>query len=323
MNIIKDVLRPIRNEYRNLKNVRRAFACAKLVLNRGVYYVPQGTNVFCNVDKKNFSIFNLFCFRLYFNFKKRKGIVCANGMQLEPMSRIEFGLGMGKVVLLTMDKAYGFYYSKGLYLKAKNNYLRNYNSFKYPCIKIYGFEDSRSLIVMERINGKSIYDSEHDEMIVTSLLKFGVSTESRLSEDNEVLFLQHGDAKCSNIIWINDDYRFIDLDGLDFLPPLFDVFHYLAGYKLEDVIAILEKNIELVKEICKRANIDVHSNLLDILFSRFVAQYKKWGVCYGDFKFLNIDYTFKYLPQTANQLKSIYGDNRTPNCLKMDVNCQF
>ena len=307
MNVIKNVLRPIRIEYRNRKTIRRAFACAKLVLNRGVYYVPQGTNVFCNVDKSNFSIFNLFCFRFYFNFKKRKGIVCANGMQLEPMSRIEFGLGKGKVVLLTMDKAYGFYDSKGLYLKAKKNYLRNYNSFNYPCVKIYGFEDSHNMIVMERIKGKPIYDSEHDEIIVTSLLKFGVSSESRLSEDNEVLFLQQGDAKCSNIIWINDDYRFIDLDNLDFLPPLFDVFHYLAGYKLEDVIAILEKNMEFIKEICKRANIDVHSNLLDILFSKYVAQYKKWGECYSDFNFLNTDYTYKYLPQTANQLKSIYG----------------
>lgn len=308
MNVIKNVLRPIRIEYRNRKTIRRAFACAKLVLKRGVYYIPTGTNGFSNVDKRNFSIFNLFCFRFYFNFKKRKGIVCANGMQIEPISTIEFGLGKGKVVLLTMDKAYGFYDSISLYQKAKKNFLKNYCSFNYPCVKIYGFDDSRSLIVMERVKGKSIYDSEHDEIIVTSLLKFGVSSESRLSEDNEVLFLQQGDAKCSNIIWINDDYRFIDLDNLDFLPPLFDVFHYLAGYKLEDVLVILEKNIDLIKEICKRANIDSHSNLLDILFSKYIAQYRKWGECYGDFNFLNTDYTFKYLPLTANQLRSIYGE---------------
>lgn len=309
MNIIKNVLRPIRIEYQNRKAIRRAFACAKLVLKRGVYYIPTGTNGFIYVGKNNLSICNFFCFRFYFNFKKREGIVCANGMQLDSISRIDFGLGKGKVVLLTMDKAYGFYDSKEHYLKAKKNYLRNYYSFNYPCVKIYGFEDSRNMIVMERIKGKSIYDSEHDEMIVTSLLKFEISSKSCLSEDNEVLFLQHGDVKCANIIWINDDYRFIDLDNLDFLPPLFDVFHYLAGYKLEDVIIILEKNIELIKEICKKADIDLQSNIFDNLFCRYVAQYKKWGCCYSDFDYLNTEYTYRNYPLTANLLKSIYGDN--------------
>ena len=305
-NIVKKIISPLSRIYRHRIANKRAFRCARCMLKKGIYYKPIGINEFRLIDKAFFSIQNLSQLCIYCNLKQRKQIQFIGGED-NTVDSICFGLGKGKVVLMTNEKAYGFYDTEDLYLQAKNNYLKNYNSFNYPCARIYGYEDNINLIVMERVRGEIIRDYVHDNIVITELLKKCISSETIITKDNEVLFLQHGDAKPDNIIWVNEKYYFIDLDSIQFLPPLFDVFHYLAVYKLEDVITILENNIELIKEICKRADIDLQSNIFDNLFYRYITQYKNWGCCYSDFNNLNTEYTYRNYPLTANLLKSIYG----------------
>lgn len=305
-NIVKKIISPLCSIYRHRRTNKRAFRYARCMLNKGVYYNPVGANEFRLIDKAFFSIQNLSPLCIYCNFKQEKQIQFTGGEDFR-VNSICFGVGKGKVVLMTNDKAYGFYDTEVLYQQAKSNYLKYYKSFNYPCVHIYGYEDDLNLIVMERVKGEIIRDYYHDNIILTELLKNNISSETTITKDNEVLFLQHGDAKPENIIWVNEEYYFIDLDNIQFLPPLFDVFHYLAVYKLEDVISFLEKNIELIKEVCKRAHIDLQSNILDNLLYRYVSQYKKWGYCYSDFNYINTEYTYKNYPLTANLLKSIYG----------------
>lgn len=303
--IIK-VLQSFYSIYRCKKEGKRAFRCAKVMLNKGFYYIPWGSNEFRRIDKDYLKVKNLFLSSLFFNHYQGDSVKINTEGDALPTDRISFGLGSGKVVLMTDDKAYGFYDTDGLYLRAKENCIEKYKDFNYPCVRIFGYQDRNRLIIMERVNGEIIKDSFHNELMVKELLKLQTRSKIKTTEEGNVLFLQHGDAKFTNIVWLNNDYCFIDLDNIQYLPPLFDVFHYLASYGVNYILKLLRDNNNLVEEICLKANIDTNSNMIDSLFYKYISQYKEWGVSYGDCRFLDTEYVYKNCPLTSKLISSIY-----------------
>ena len=92
---------------------------------------------------------------------------------------------------------------------------------------------------------------------------------------------------------------------MQYLPPLFDVFHFLGNYyDLHDIVELIKKHNDILYEICRLADIDSDANPLDSFFVKYVEQYKRWGVCFSDFNFLEDDYVSNF-PKTADLLRTI------------------
>lgn len=275
---LKDLLRPFYYTYKRRVEGNRAFQCAKFLLMPGFYYRPFGFNRFVKLDKGFFKIRNLFGFQLWYNRTEGDGLLIEGKVVQSPVSDIAFGIGQGKVVLMTRDKVYGFYHTQNLYMNSKNNCVNNYEKFNYPSVPISGFDDSRRLIIMDFIEGVTYRDRRHDTILVKEMLKYGTSAET-ITKDGKVLFLQHGDAKQDNVIWNNESLCFIDVDNVNYLPPLFDVFHYLnnCDYELWEVERTIDDNQTLVSQICEKANIAIDDNPKDSLYSGYVGQFAKWG----------------------------------------------
>ena len=287
------------------KIARRTFCYSQYLLMKGLYYNPCETNELRKIDRSFFSLKNILFSHLFYNRTDGKGMNIFGIMDLA-QNRLSFNHGMGKIVLFTKEYAYGFYEIPQLYQRAKNNFDNNYDLFNYPCVPILGFNDDKELIVMKNLKGRFFADCIHDEIIVQGLLHYNLDSAVKENEYKEVFFLQHGDAKYDNIIWNKDSFMFIDLDGIQFLPPLFDFFYYLnsRGYSLKDIERFIEKYNALANRIYKKANILDNSNPLDILLYRYVLQFKKWGGYFENFSFLTHSRLSDY-PITGKLLKDM------------------
>ena len=281
---------------------KKVFYYAKNFLKAGIYIVPFNRNEIISLRKAPFQIRNVF--HIYINFSKNQ----FNEIIERDTDYIEFDYGSGKFVIFTDNFAYGFYMRNNLYIYAKNNYTKYYDKFNYPHICIFSFVDALKCIIMQRGFGVKYKDLNHDKMIVKSLLEFSTTALVKVNSFGKVYFLQHGDAKRANVLWQENLFIFLDLDGLHFLPPLFDVFHYLcgAGYGLQEIVSFLEEHYNLINTLCLRAKIN-DSNIFDNLFYEYVTYYiNEIGSYYSDFGFLTIDNTKDY-PKTNHLLKSIFN----------------
>jgi len=219
--------------------------------------------------------------------------------------QLNFGVGQGKVVLMTDKNAYGFYDAENGYYHSKRNYEKNYSSFNYPCVTNVTFIDSLKCIVMDKVQGISYNDLLHDKLIIKKLLELQVASSTIINPNGEVLFLQHGDANRANIIWVDNEPIFIDLDNIGYYPPLLDIIHYCCSvYDLLELETSLNENDELVRKICDRVGIETTGNYLDDLFYRYVNHYIKMNCCFEDFKIFTLDNTKNY-PRTNELLQSI------------------
>lgn len=275
---LKNILKPFYYAYKKRCINNHAFSCAKQLLKVGLYYNPYGTRRFCKMDKGYFNIKNIFKFQLWVNSVKECDAIDEIDFPSLPLDSVEFGVGQGKVVLMSGDKAYGFYDSLRLYQNSRNNYYNHIEKFNYPSVQVLGFYDRKRLIVMNLVSGVVRKDYTHDKILVQEMLKIGAMSDTRTQGD-KTLFLQHGDAKRENVLWNNESFCFIDLDNINYLPPMFDVFHYLnnCDYDLMEVMGFLEDNKSAVEKICCKANISIEDNPLDCLFRNYVDQFIGWG----------------------------------------------
>lgn len=211
-------------------------------------------------------------------------------------------------MLLMDDTAYGFYYTHNGYKQSKRNYELNCSAFNYPCVTNMSFDDRRQCVKMSRVYGVTYRERYHDGIVIRQLLYLALTAASKQDAEGNLLYLQHGDANRTNIIWRNmDDFVFIDLDNISYYPPLLDVFHYLcmAGYDLAGIVNLLKENWSLMEQVCIKVGVDCTDNPLDILFFRYVTHYlKNVGGCYEDFQFLTCENTQDY-PETNQILRQI------------------
>lgn len=291
----------------NGKVARRAFYFSQCLLKKGLYYNPCDSKELRRIDRGFFTLKNIVFSHLFYNRILGEGVGYIGTMDFAH-NKICFSSGMNKTVLLTNEYVYGFYNEEKWYRWAKSSYEKYYNQFNYPCVKILGFNDDKKLIIMKRVEGKVYMDRVHDEHIVQNLLYFNLESVIEENANKEVLCLQHGDAKYDNLIWDEESlkFSFIDLDGIQFLPPLFDVFYYLnsRGYNLQDIEMLIEKNKSMVIRIYQKAHIADECNPLDILFYRYVLKFKEWGVYLGNFRFLTHSCEIDY-PITGKLLKDM------------------
>lgn len=292
---IKSVLKRIYIKFYRIRNEYKAFKNARIFLKSGVYYVPSKKSEFKKIGTDRPKIRNLL--HLHINFK--------DGQVKKPASSIEFAAGNGKAIILTQNKAIGFYFEQVAYDSAKRNFVLCYPLFNYPCVKGITFYEKQKCITMDRLNGVCYEDREHDKIIVRDLLSFSTYANMRTTPDGIVKFLQHGDAKRDNIIWNGDNYEYLDLDNINYYPPLSDVFHYLcvAGYTLNETVSMLKNNMDAVKTVCSRAKID-SDNLIDELLCGYVSHYKRTNCNFEDLRFLRCS-GIKDFPKTNELLKTM------------------
>jgi hypothetical protein len=212
------------------------------------------------------------------------------------------------------DMAYGYYHTSHGYVKAKKNYEMYGQLFNYPIIPYVSFDDQLQCVNMSHIYGVSYHDAYHDRMVISALLTWALSAESKKDAAGNTLFLQHGDAFFGNMIWTDENhFVFIDLDSIGYYPPLFDVIWYLRylSYDLQGMIHLLRENEELLDEVCIKAGIDITDNLFDVLFSEYVMYILNNRKSYiYSFSFLTCENTQPY-PKTNQLLRNMAGDDRT------------
>ena len=293
------------------KKAKNAFQLANPFLDAGCYYRPFGTTQFKKIDKKNIRIILYFItFRLYFN-KKSAGNDNLKKYMNQSVDCLKFSFGCGKVVLIIENIVFGFYNTEKAFLHSKKNYENYYKSFNYPCITNISFIDEMKCIVMSRAFGQCYSDSYHDKIVIKQLIALSTFASIKAGSDGTALFLQHGDANRKNIIWDEDKPIFIDLDNINYYPPLLDVFHYLclADYFLEEIVAFLKENEDQVKVIAKRSGIDTEANYIDELLYHYVKYYAEMNCSFEDLAFLKTDNTKEY-PKTNQIIRSISHDGK-------------
>ena len=208
--------------------------------------------------------------------------------------------GYGKDIYIFKAYVVGYFKSTQQYLLARNNYRQFSDLFVYPVINNLVFNDRWETVRMERVIGKQFEDRMHDDIVINKLFEYALDSPYRVEKNGETTYLQHGDAKRGNIIWKDSqEFVFIDLDGISYLPVLFDILHYCAMAKMtyNDILNILESNITLIKELFEKCKLEYNNNYLDYIFYHYSLYFFRLGNCYDDIAFLNIENT-KSLPKT-------------------------
>lgn len=271
----------------------KCIGISKLFLKKGIYCIPIWGGK--KAVYKNKPLRDIPKLMFFVSDKKEK---------YEQLSEIEYNYGCGKIVILTEDKAYGFFKSEKAFYHAKDNYNRYSNDFNYSFART-GFDDNKKVVIMDRIIGTVHNDEYFDRAIIKKLLENAINSKVCTGLNGEAKYVQHGDAARLNVIWNDEeDPVFIDLDNIGYYPPLLDVFHYLcmADYSLEQILLLLKENESLVNAICQKCNIAVDNNPIDRLLYGYVKHYTDNGICYEDFAFANENNT-KEFPLTNSLLK--------------------
>lgn len=311
MGIIKRIRKKWRKFRRKRAENKKLFRLAKLLLKKGVYYISHEENAIKKVDRHTF-LSNFFYLQFLIKSKKIK----ESAFRAEKAEFLEFNNeGYAKIVFLNEKSAYGFYMSKERYSDAKENYQKLASLFPYPSVK-ESFIDRYHCVVMDRVRGVSFCDDDHNRILLKKMFEFAIHAPVKRDPVHGILYLQQGDAKYNNVLWEGSAFLFIDLDGIGFYPPLFDVFHYLANLdefgELSSIIALLDENQEELKAICEKSEIDIEDNPLDTLFYHYMMFYfheyrDEWKELYWDFRFLTVENTIDF-PKTNKLLRTIYEE---------------
>lgn len=219
-----------------------------------------------------------------------------------------FQAGGGKRVYLFKNYALGFYKDSDLYKRSQESYQANANQLVFPFAKVVSWNDYFELVIMQRIHGNHFSDKEHDDLVIQLLFEYAVESPIRSNDNGNCLYLQHGDVKRDNIIWVSEkEFVFIDLDNVSYKPFLYDVLKYcnhicMTLREIEN--AILSNKPSIIK-IYKKANLEFdESKFVDSIFYGYVSLYASWGRFYGDLEFLNCD-AIKNYPRTYELLQTL------------------
>ena len=178
------------------------------------------------------------------------------------------------VVAITSQYAYCFYESGNLscfYWNVKSNYTSFLELINYPTIRPVCFYDNFLLIKTNIIIG-SPNTSTKDEYILKNLLMYALTADSKKDGDR-VLYLQHGDVKDDNILWINDsDFIFIDLDFIGYKSILYDCIHFLFSrfYSMKSIEDFFNRNKREIRSLLLRFQIEFNSQTIDRIMSEYV-----------------------------------------------------
>ena len=145
--------------------------------------------------------------------------------------------------------AAGYYYEQRSYERAKKAYERLENTKELPVVDIIAFNDSDCSVIMERACGTQFFDRQHIDTVAAFLCEYAGKAPAIINND-DYLYLQHGDMKAGNIIWTEDtNYVFIDLDNIGYYPVLYDVLHlcYSLRMSLCEITEGLKANSESIK----------------------------------------------------------------------------
>ena len=143
---------------------------------------------------------------------------------------------------------------------------------------------------MQRIHGNHFSDIEHDDLVIRLLFEYAVESPIRSNDNGNCLYLQHGDVKRNNVLWINaSNFVFIDIDNISYRPLLFDVLHYcaMAGMNLDEILSILDLHKSSIKKMFFRCDYCFDENYLDFVFYNYVLFFVRLGDCFDDVAFLS------------------------------------
>ena len=281
---------------------RRMFQLVKRFLLPGMYVFKDNNNVE-SLTKCNFS----FCRIAEFTFLNVRGdstFIKQYNISLSSFANYSFGLS--KEVYKFNDYVAGFYKNRNRYLESKSNYYSYVDDLCYPVVDIIAFDDKNNCVIMDLVKGKQYKDKVHDKIIIEKLFEYAVDSPVN-TDNNELTYLQHGDAKRNNVIWIDEErFIFIDLDGVSYKPMLFDVLHYcaMAEMTLNDVEAILNSNKKTAERLFNRFKLCFDEKTLDKVLFDYVMFFVRLGDCYEDIDFLFCGDTMKY-PKTNELLDKI------------------
>ena len=221
----------------------RAFYFAKKFLPKGFFYFDYYRDLIKPLN--TFSIRQILHSHIVFNHNNNCESVC-------------FLRARAKFIMFIDDVAYTFPYSRKRYLFIIQKYENLSSVFNYPHAKLITSNDRKLVLLIERIPGHIFDDKYHDNLIIERLIEY---SKFASLDKNNMTFLQHGDVQNHNIIWDkNGSPVFIDIDGLDYLPILFDVLHYAASINMT------------INELISKFDMVYHDSL-QILFSRFDLKY--------------------------------------------------
>jgi thiamine kinase-like enzyme len=159
-------------------------------------------------------------------------------------------------------------------------------------------------------------------MLISALLTWALSAESKKDESGNTLFLQHGDTFWGNMLWTDENhFVFIDLDSIGYYPPLYDVIWFLwhCKYDVQGMVHVLHENYEeLLDAVCIKAGIDITDNPFDILFSEYVMYMLNNGksdiLTFSYFSFFNVENTQPY-PKTNQLLRTWHAMTKSEDLL--------
>ena len=270
---------------------RRVLKFVKKYLQIGFYYFDKQDLTLKRIVFSNFSLKKFFHSHFVIGESKR-------------INDLKFNYGGEKIIIFLNDKAFSFFKDKSTYLFAKKNWNKYSSSITFPAISISYFDDKKRMNESVAICGNVFRDKMHDLLAVEKMIDFAVTASF---DCREHLYLQHGDSKRGNLIWVNDNrFVFADLDGIRFYPALFDVLHYLNGanYSFEEIIDILKTHNEKINIIFNNVYCDVSKNHLDDVFFDYVSFLSAHKTRFWEFRFLITDKISNY-KKTHKLLKTL------------------
>lgn len=224
--------------------------------------------------------------KYHLKLSRKNKLIKLNKMTLS--SYADYSYGFAKDLFLFKEYAVGYFKDYSLYIKAKTNYIDNIEYLVYPVVNILSFDDANCLVIMERIEGVQYEDRNHDYCVIKRLFEYALESPTKVEKD-EYSYLQHGDAKRNNIIWIDENnFVFIDLDNISYRPILFDVLHYCAmvNMSLDEIVLILNDNISLIEMLLSKFGLAFSEESLDYIFYCYARFFIRLGDCYEDIDFL-------------------------------------
>jgi hypothetical protein len=276
---MKNIYKYLLNAKKKRKNELALLKYIRKCMESGIYTFHGN-----RIEKDKSHILSVYNY-LIVNFRKK--IVYCN-ITLKKSSFAEFKCGYSKKTFLFDKYAIGFYHRKELFELAEKNCCDYLNDLNYPIVKIICFNKINYSVLMENISGIQYNDRLHDYVIIKHLFKYALSAKCCI-DDGVCKYIQHGDVKPNNIIWLQDNrFVFIDLDEIGFKPLLFDILHYCAmsNMSLEDIIIILENNTTSIVKILSNFGLGFDSDSIDTIFYEYVMFFVQLDDCYEDIEFL-------------------------------------
>ena len=279
-------------DYINRRKVeKRAFNSLKSLLRSGFYYFSYTEMMIVKIDLKK-----IFCtppHNLFFNFTfKKRGL-----------SFVTFSKGYNKLVLMLHDECICIPYNTLLYIHVRDRCAFLSSFIPYNVAPVFHFDDNNSTYKQKKIDGIHLNDKKHFEIMIKTILESAVVSPSNYLDKT---YLQHGDFKPQNILWIGNDYILIDIDDLSFYPILFDFFHFCAISQIDalETIALLEANSDLVNLILNKFDMSYSIKSIDYIACKYIEYFRRvnpfWKI--DDYIFLKKLKKSEY-PKTAKALE--------------------